>query len=412
MHTVGPLSISHWIISGLAYGLPLVLVFGLAGWRIAQDIHRSRSGAQPYRSLRAMTPLLTLFILVSAIGAPFLGRLDDHDWPSEIFFSALLMSARASVLICLYGALGTTLVFFHRALSNINYFAGKRLCTPNDVVLALLPGTNLIFMPLVWYDAHYHSRRLLLGPRASKTSSGALAVAAFGLLLTAVLLEVLALVRNEIDPSLQDGLSRSVMSFCAATAGAMLFARIIMEIRHAQEAIAADWSGNRPPKTLTGGQQGRLEVLRLFAVVSLIAVGVATAIAPDIVVGRITLVRGDAAGPNQMPQPSASGQRLQAVADRMNKSGRTQLDQVTWLEGAKVEHGVFVYEYTVAVNKLANTEVLSFLQKVQPNIIRGYCTDPSLSVFRELKTTLVVRYMYADRAPLGQINVSLGDCPR
>ncbi len=342
-------------------------------------------------------------MFICAAGAPSLEFLADPNWPSGSPHAVLATAARVVVCVCCCGALGGSLVFFHRALSNINYITGKRLLTPNDAVLAVLPGTNLMFMPLVWYDAHFHSRRLYFGPGVTRYTSIFLATAAFGLLLIAMLIEVLALVQNMADPSFKQGSSRIVVVFCAATSGALLFARIIMEIRNAQEAIAASWRGYSGSVMRPATPSALLELARLSAVGLLVVVGV--------VAGSMLVFDSETTVVDRSVAREASPeQRLQSVADRMNKAGRTQLDQVTWLVGAKVESGVFVYEYVVTINKISNAEVLSFLQKVQPNIIRSYCTDPTLSIFRELKTTLVVRYMYADRAPLGQVNVSLGDC--
>lgn len=402
----------QWMSNFVNIGAPLVLVFALTSWFLILDERHSRGPGRAYRTLHPIAPILVVMVTLGAGGLAILEFLKDYQAPFETSLPGFMSMVRMVVIASVYVAFSLTLIFFHRAISNINLFTGKRTCRPSYAFYAVLPGTNLAFFPLVLFEAHYYSRSIFYGARVSRRTPAALAIGTFIMFIAAILISLLSDFQDLNSFGSHISTDIALLLFCAAVSFALLFSQIVLEITNLQEALNAHRSLRHDLRHPIAQPNKRNGALLYVAAAVLISAGSTLAVTTFIFSGTLThqpVTQSNAPPARQQLSPQ---QRLQAVADRMNKTGRKQLDQVTWLEGVRVEDSVFIYDYSVTVEKLQEDQALSFLRRVQPNIIRGYCTDPSLEVFRELNATLVVSYDYPDGSPLGQINVSLSDCSK
>lgn len=396
----GEREMAHWLI-------PLILVgawIGISVWlRPASPSSRPK-----YRSLRVASPILSLMIMLAVIGRPFAEYYRDHDWQSDALHPAILLSLGGLFLVCVYVSVGAMVYFFYRAIGNINFFAGIRVGSPGTAILMLVPVINVVAIPFVHYITYYRSMSLLPSNRVSAFSAAALAISTF--LFAVVALAGDAVSRNSVLGGDIDPFSLSIVTFCSGLAAGILLTRLVSRIFKAQEAYAAHTSITAPSDAaLKPVRGGMIDALRSLAVALLITVGVAAVVEPNGTASAVAMASKALTG--NVTEPAAStDDALRAMAAELNKTGRQRLDEITWLDGATVESDRFVYLYSVAAERQSHENVTRFLDQIRLNITRGFCTEPSLQVFRDLNATVVYRYHYSDRTPLGEVAVANHQC--
>ena len=104
-------------------------------------------------------------------------------------------------------------------------------------------------------------------------------------------------------------------------------------------------------------------------------------------------------------------QRLQAVSNQINKTLPKTLDehtrQDTTLSGPGKRWTNF---YTITKVLPASLTGDALKKIIQPSIVAGYCTDPSMTYFRDNDVTVTYSYRNVSGAFLTRFDVSLRDC--
>lgn len=268
---MGSLSLAHLVLLIFLAGLPLGLFLFL---------RRSRSAAPAYRSLGVTSPILTFLIVVAMIGRPIVDYYRAHVSEANEMSPAILVPLGLFFLVSIYAAVAATVVFFYRAVENINFFAGKRLHAPMSTLLMTIPVANLIATPYVHTVAYFRSMALSPARRASKLGAAALAVGAFFLLLANIGFG-LASNNSTLAAGRYDSISLALIATFAGLAGGILYTRIVTRIFKAQEAHAGQ-TGVIPHTGASPGPAlgGVLDALRSVAVALLVGAAVLTVMAP------------------------------------------------------------------------------------------------------------------------------------
>ncbi len=398
-------AVSHLLIIILAVLLPLSIFLWLRR-------NSSSSSKSSYRSLRVASPVLNFFIIMAMIGKPILEYFKEHQSQADAINPAFFLPVVFFFLVCIYAAVGASIYFYYRAIENINFFAGARMRAPGTSLLMVVPVVNLLAMPYVLYFTYYRSMALLPAHHVSKIRAVALAIGTFVLLVASIAFG-LASGNDAIRSDDFDSVSLSLVATCAGLAAGILYTRIVSRVFKAQEAYATYIGAVlHSDASNEAVRSGALDALRSIAVALLVGSGIFTLFSPTQasywVASVVQTVRVKVAEPaNSSPTPD---EHLHAMAAELTKSGRQQLDQITWLEGATAEAGRFIYQYSVSAERQPAENATHFLNQIRPNIVRGYCTDPSFQVFRDLNAAVVYRYANADRSPLGEVVVSNADC--
>ena len=140
-----------------------------------------------FRSLAAASPVLDVLILVAAVGKPFLDRLQDNDWHSDLLGPTPLLVVVMVFVASLFAMIGAILHFFYRAIQNINFFAGRRVRAPYSALFMVVPIANLVVVPYVQYFAYRRSRAFAGPQKASALRAALLVGLAFGSVVVSVI---------------------------------------------------------------------------------------------------------------------------------------------------------------------------------------------------------------------------------
>lgn len=237
-------------------------------------------GKAKFKSLRTTSPILNTLVMVSVVGKPFLEHLKKNNWDASFLPSELATPVVVVFILSLYALLAAVLIFFFRAIRNINVLSGQRQRSPYAVWFMLIPIANVIVIPYIEYFAYQRSRALATPERASKLRATLLVGLAFGLLIASAALGLP--VEAGSGPSRYDPLALLVMSFCTGCASGILTTRVINGILEAQDALAQRLFGGKLRAAATDDRKHRLEALKLNLVVVLIVVALATALFPSL----------------------------------------------------------------------------------------------------------------------------------
>ena len=113
-----------------------------------------------FRSLAGASPVVDALIAVAVIGKPFLEHLQSNDWHSDLLGPTPLLVVVSIFVASLYVMLGAILLFFYRAIQNINYFAQRRMRAPYSALFMIIPIVNLVVIPYIQFFTFQRSRTL------------------------------------------------------------------------------------------------------------------------------------------------------------------------------------------------------------------------------------------------------------
>jgi hypothetical protein len=267
------------------YFLPLwLLALGVVALRVTGPPVLRRKALEPgqakFKSLRAISPLLNTLVMISVIGKPFLEHLRKNDWDTSFVAPQIATPLAVLFIVSLYALVVAILLFFFRAIRNINTLSGFRLRSPYVVLFMLVPIANLIVIPYLEYFAYQRSRALARLEGASKPRAALLVGLAFALLVASVALGLPA--DESSQPGAYDALALLVMTLCTGGASGILTTRVVNGIFEAQDRLAQRTLGGEAG-TAARDERGRwLETLKLHAVAVLLVIAFATAVLPSL----------------------------------------------------------------------------------------------------------------------------------
>ena len=269
----------------LIYSFPLwllllgILLLVLSGRPILRPKAVDAKSAQ-FKSLRTTSPILNTLIMVSVVGKPFLEHLQKNNWDTGFIDPQIVMPLVWVFIVSLWALLAAVIIFFFRAIRNINVLSGERLRSPYSALFMLVPISNMIVIPYLEYFAYQRSRALAMPHQASKLRAALLVVAAFGLLLTSLALGLPG--DDHSQPGTYDPLALLVMGLCTGCASGVLTTRIVNGIFEAQDLLAQRTMGGKGSVVEVDGRKRRIEALKLDAVVLLLIVAAVIAVFPSL----------------------------------------------------------------------------------------------------------------------------------
>jgi hypothetical protein len=234
-----------------------------------------------FKSLRATSPVLNTLVMLSVVGKPFLENLRKNDWDTSFVAQQIATPLVAIFIISLYALLAAVLIFFFRAIRNINVLSGERLRSPYSALFKLIPISNLIVIPYLEYFSYQRSRALATPERASKPRAALLVGAAFALLVASV---AFGLPNDDpSEPSTYDPLALLVLSFCTGCASGILTTRVLNGIYEAQDWLAQRTIRGQEAKVVaTDDRKHLVETFKLDVVAVLLIVAFVTAVFPSL----------------------------------------------------------------------------------------------------------------------------------
>jgi len=233
-----------------------------------------------FKSLRVTSPILNTLIMIAVLGKPFLEHLQKNNWDMGFIDPQIVMPFVWVFIVSLWALLAAVIIFFFRAIRNINVLRGERLRSPYSALFMLVPISNMIVIPYLEYFAYQRSRALAMPEEASKLRAALLVVAAFGLLLVNLALGLPS--DDPSQPGTYDPLALLVMGLCTGCASGMLTTRIVNGIFEAQDLLAQRTMGGKDSVAEVDGRKRRIEALKLDAVVLLLITAAATALFPSL----------------------------------------------------------------------------------------------------------------------------------
>ena len=114
----------------LALGVVLLLV---SGPPILRPKTLDFKQAQ-FKSLRTASPILNALVMTSVVGKPFLEHR-RNDWDTSFLAPQIMMPVTVIFIISLYALIVAIIVFFFRAIQNINVLNGAHLRSPYSAFL-------------------------------------------------------------------------------------------------------------------------------------------------------------------------------------------------------------------------------------------------------------------------------------
>ena len=175
----------------LIYSLPLwLLLLGIVLLLVSGSpiLRRKTLDLQQtqFKSLRTTSPILNALVMTSVVGKPFLEHLRKN---TSVLAPQIMMPLTVVFIISLYALLVAIIIFFFRAIQNINVLSGARLRSPYSAFFMIIPIANLIVIPYLEYFTYQRSRALATPGRSSKPRAALLLGSAFALLVASVALK-------------------------------------------------------------------------------------------------------------------------------------------------------------------------------------------------------------------------------
>jgi hypothetical protein len=268
------------------YFLPLwLLLLGVVLLLVSGPPILRRKALKPnqakFKSLRATSPILNTLVMTSVVGKPFLEHLRKSDWDTSFLAPQIMMPLTVIFIISLYALIVAIVVFFFRAIRNINVLNGARLRSPYSAFFMIIPIASLIVIPYLEYFTYQRSRALATPADASKLRAALLVGSAFALLIASVALGLPS--DDPSRPGTYDPLALLVLSFCTGCASGILTTRVINGIFEAQDSLAQrTLSGRQTAVAASDDRKHWLEALKLNAVAVLLIVALVTAVFPSL----------------------------------------------------------------------------------------------------------------------------------
>ena len=193
----------------------------------------------------------------------------------------MMMPFTVIFIISLYALIVAIIVFFFRAIRNLNVLNGARLRSPYSAFFMIIPIANLIVIPYLEYFTYQRSRALATPAHASKLRAALLVGSAFALLVASVALGLPS--DDPSQPETYDPLALLVLGFCTGCASGILTTRVINGIFEAQDWLAQRTAGGEGTKAAATAHRKRwIETLKLDVVAVLLIVAFATALFPSL----------------------------------------------------------------------------------------------------------------------------------
>ena len=102
---------------------------------------------------------------------------------------------------------------------------------------------------------------------------------------------------------------------------------------------------------------------------------------------------------------------MRTAADQVNKDAPQMVDEVTRLDGARVEGDQLIYEYTLLLQSMTSEQFERLSVSTKSRAGPAYC-EGEMEVFRDLNARMVYRYRDPNGWQIGQIVVTTQDCWR
>jgi hypothetical protein len=231
-----------------------------------------------FRSLVAASPVLDVLILISAVGKPFLERLQGNDWHSELLGPTPLLVVVMVISVSIFAMIGAVLFYFYRAIQNINFFEGRRIRAPYSALFMIVPIANLVVTPYIQYFAYQRSRAFAEPQTASALRAALLVGLAFGSVVISVICGYAG--KEVVEPAMYDSASLMVIGALTGLAGGILTTRIVDGIARDPEGYALHIGALSEGVRVGKPENRRPEGLRSAAAVGLLFLAALAAIFP------------------------------------------------------------------------------------------------------------------------------------
>src|SRR4029077_4716787 len=185
-------------------------------------LRRKAVDTKQFKSLRTTSPILNTLIMIAVVGKPSLEHLQKSNWDTGFIDPQIVLPIVWVFIVSLWVLIVAVIIFFFRAIRNINVLSGQRLRSPYSALFILVPISSLIVIPYLEYFAYQRSWALAAPHQASKLRAALLVVAAFGLLVVSL---ALGLPSDHSQPGTYDPLALLVMTFCTSCASGILTTR-------------------------------------------------------------------------------------------------------------------------------------------------------------------------------------------
>jgi hypothetical protein len=232
-----------------------------------------------FKSLRTTSPILNTLIMIAVVGKPSLEHLQKSNWDTGSIDPQIVLPIVWLFIVSLWALIAAIIIFFFRAIRNINVLSGQRLRSPYAALFMLVPISNMIVIPYLEYFAYQRSRALAMPHQASKLRAALLVVSAFVLLVISLALGLPS--DDASQPSTYDPLALLVMGLCTGSASGILTTRVINGILGAQDLLARRAAG-QGDVAKDDERKRRVEALKLDVVVLLLIAASTTALFPSL----------------------------------------------------------------------------------------------------------------------------------
>ena len=362
-----------------------------------------------FKSLRVLSPILNFLIMIGLVAKPLL----EHFGKRSDAFSPWALFAVPFLFVSVFMMFGTAAFFFQRASQNINTFAGRRVLVPVSAWLMCVPIVNSFAIPSIWARTYYYSLSFLPEFRITRSRAAAIGTSAFAFLVAGQAFGLMS-GNTALWPNGYDAMSLAMIAVSLSCAGAILFSRIVQRVHIAQEAYAqreglTNQVGVADPHDASDGLAGALRLATVGLCIVAAAFTGAWPVTASLTLQRLLTTTA------QIPQPApivaTREEIMRTAADQVNKDAPQMVDEVTRLDGARVEGDQLIYEYTLLLQSMTSEQFERLSVSTKSRAGPAYC-EGEMEVFRDLNARIVYRYRYPNGWQIGQIVVTTQDCWR
>ena len=101
---------------------------------------------------------------------------------------------------------------------------------------------------------------------------------------------------------------------------------------------------------------------------------------------------------------------LKEVSNQINSDCPIVLDKTTTLVSSQYYNSTFKYIYVFDWEAYGTENLTDLQEKLRPGVVNYYCTNPNMSLFRELEVAVYYTYLDKNKNHLFEISVMPGEC--
>jgi hypothetical protein len=114
--------------------------------------------------------------------------------------------------------------------------------------------------------------------------------------------------------------------------------------------------------------------------------------------------------PRQEVNDEFIDESLKEVSNQINSDCPIVLDKTTTLVSSQYYNSTFKYIYVFDWEAYGTENLTDLQEKLRPGVVNYYCTNPNMSLFRELEVAVYYTYLDKNKNHLFEISVMPGEC--